>query len=107
MAASGMPEGRYTLGGRDVVVDGRTARLADGGSIAGGVATLLEVVRWCVQRRGGPAAATPYAPRRGPPRAPWPSPTSGRWRRGRRADVLVVDDDLRLGSVLRAGQWLG
>ena len=36
MIASGMPDGRYTLGGLDVVVADRTARLADGGSIAGG-----------------------------------------------------------------------
>ena len=56
MAASGMPDGRYTLGGRDVLVADRTARLADGGSIAGGVATLLDVVRWCVAEAGHPAA---------------------------------------------------
>ena len=41
MAASGMPDGSYTLGGQDVIVSGRTARLAEGDSIAGGVATML------------------------------------------------------------------
>ncbi len=54
MAASGMPDGSYTLGGRDVLVEDRTARLADGGSIAGGVATMLDVVRWCVAEAGIP-----------------------------------------------------
>ena len=35
MAASGMPDGTYTLGGQDVIVSGRTARLVEGSSIAG------------------------------------------------------------------------
>ena len=68
MAASGMPEGTYALGGRDVVVAGRTARLADGGSIAGGVATLLEVVRWCVLDAGVPLQDAVRAASRTPAR---------------------------------------
>lgn len=45
MAAAGMPDGRYRLGSKDVsVVDG-IARLAEAGTIAGGTASLLDVVR--------------------------------------------------------------
>ena len=106
MAASGMPEGRYTLGGRDVVVDGRTARLADGGSIAGGVATLLEVVRWCVTEVGIPlteavtaASATPAAV------MGWSD--VGSLVAGRRADLVVVGDELEPVRVLRGGHWVG
>ena len=106
MAASGMPEGTYALGGRDVVVAGRTARLADGGSIAGGVATLLEVVRWCVQDAGVPLQDAVRAASQTPART-LALADVGALEAGRRADVLVVDDDLRLRSVLRAGQWLG
>jgi N-acetylglucosamine-6-phosphate deacetylase len=106
MAASGMPEGTYALGGRDVVVAGRTARLADGGSIAGGVATLLEVVRWCVQEARVPLQDAVCAASQTPART-LALPDVGALEAGRRADVLVVDDDLRVGSVLRAGQWLG
>ena len=106
MAASGMPEGSYTLGGRDVVVAGRTARLADGGSIAGGVATLLEVVRWCVLEAGVPLRDAVRAASLTPARA-LGLPDVGALRAGLRADVLVVDDDLRLRSVLRAGHRLG
>jgi N-acetylglucosamine-6-phosphate deacetylase len=105
MAASGMPEGSYTLGGRDVVVAGRTARLADGGSIAGGVATLLEVVRWCVVVAGVPLPDAVRAASRTPART-LGLPDVGALRAGLRADVLVVDDDLRLRSVLRAGHRL-
>jgi N-acetylglucosamine-6-phosphate deacetylase len=89
-----------------VVVAGRTARMADGGSIAGGVATLLEVVRWCVQDAGIPLQDAVRAASRTPART-LALPDVGALEVGRRADVLVVDDDLRLGSVLRAGQWLG
>jgi N-acetylglucosamine-6-phosphate deacetylase len=105
MAASGMPEGRYTLGGRDVVVDGRTARLADGGSIAGGVATRLEVVRWCVTQVGislsdavTAASATPASV------MGWND--VGSLAAGGRADLVVVDDDVEPVRVLRGGRWV-
>ena len=105
MAASGMPEGRYSLGGRDVVVDGRTARLADGGSIAGGVATLHEVVRWCVREVGisltdavTAASATPASV------MGWSD--VGSLAAGRRADLVVVDGDFEPVGVLRGGHWV-
>ena len=105
MAASGMPEGRYSLGGREVVVDGRTARLAEGGSIAGGVATLLEVVRWCVTEAGIPltdavraASATPASV------MGWSD--VGSLAAGGRADLVVVDGDFEPVCVLRSGHWV-
>jgi N-acetylglucosamine-6-phosphate deacetylase len=105
MAASGMPEGSYTLGGRDVVVADRTVRLAEGGSIAGGVATLLDVVRWCVSEAGIPLLDAVTAA------SVTPAQTLGlagvgSLVAGQRADVVVVDDDLHLSRVLRRGSWL-
>ncbi|MDQ2782141.1 MAG: amidohydrolase family protein [Actinomycetota bacterium] len=105
MAASGMPDGRYTLGGRAVVVADRTARLADGGAIAGGVATLLDVVRWCVDEVGVPLVDAVSAATRTPARSMALSGV-GELVTGGRADVLVVDDGLEVVSVLRAGRWL-
>jgi N-acetylglucosamine-6-phosphate deacetylase len=93
------------LGGRDVVVVDRTARLADGGSIAGGVATLLDVVRWCVGDAGIPlldavtAASVTPAQTLG-------LPGVGSLAAGQQADVIVVDDDLQLMRVMRRGSWL-
>jgi N-acetylglucosamine-6-phosphate deacetylase len=89
-----------------VVVAGRTAWLAGGGSIAGGVATLLEVVRWCVREAGVPLQDAVRAASQTPART-LALTDVGALEAGRRADVLVVDDDLGLRSVLRAGQWLG
>jgi N-acetylglucosamine-6-phosphate deacetylase len=105
MAASGMPDGSYTLGGRDVLVADRTARLADGGSIAGGVATLLDVVRWCVAEAGVPLLDAVTAASLTPARALGLTDV-GSLAAGQQADVLVVDDDLRLRRVMRRGSWL-
>jgi N-acetylglucosamine-6-phosphate deacetylase len=105
MAASGMPDGGYTLGGREVTVADRTARLADGGSIAGGVATLLDVVRWCVRDVGVPFADAVVAASRTPADVMgWTD--VGALEAGRRADLLVVDDVLEPVRVLRAGTWV-
>ena len=105
MAASGMPDGTYTLGGQDVIVSGRTARLAEGNSIAGGVATMLDVVRWCVQSAGVPLLDAVTAA------SSTPSQTLalagiGGLQPGNVADVVVVDDELSVHSVMRRGEWL-
>ena len=105
MAASGMPDGTYTLGGQDVIVSGRTARLVEGGSIAGGVATMLDVVRWCVQSAGVPlldaVTAASYTPSQS-----LALTGIGGLHAGNLADVVVVDDELSLHGVLRRGVWL-
>jgi N-acetylglucosamine-6-phosphate deacetylase len=105
MAASGMPDGSYTLGGRDVLVADRTVRLADGGSIAGGVATLLEVVRWCVTEAGIPVLDAVTAASLTPAQT-LGLPGVGSLAAGQQADVVVVDDDLQLRRVMRRGSWL-
>jgi N-acetylglucosamine-6-phosphate deacetylase len=105
MAASGMPDGRYTLGGQDVLVAERTARLADGGSIAGGVATMLDVVRWCVAEAGVPLVDAVTAASLSPAQALGLTGV-GSLAAGQQADVVVVDDGLRLTRVMRRGSWL-
>src|SRR5215211_7260494 len=44
MAAAGMPPGAYELGGRPVIVDATSARLADG-TLAGAVVAMDESIR--------------------------------------------------------------
>ena len=105
MSASGLAEGDYTLGGRTVQVRGREARLADGGSLAGGVSTLLDQVRWCVTELGIDLADAVTAAAHTPARA-LSLEGVGSLVPGSRADVLVVDRDLRLVRVLRHGAWL-
>jgi N-acetylglucosamine-6-phosphate deacetylase len=107
MAAAGMPDGRYRLGALPVEVGGGVARLADGdgpGAIAGGTARLVDVVRRTV------AAGVPLADA---VRSATATPAGllgrddvGELTGGRRADVLVTDDDLAPVAVLRAGRWV-
>ncbi|HEX8973067.1 N-acetylglucosamine-6-phosphate deacetylase, partial [Oryzihumus sp.] len=104
MAASGMPEGTYQLGGQAVRVEGTTARLVDGGAIAGGVATLLDVVRWCVQVAGVPLLEAVTAASATPAEA-LALAGRGRLEAGARADLVVVDDRLGAPRVMRQGVW--
>ena len=104
MAAAGMPDGSDQLGPMVVHVDGGVARIVEGGAIAGGTAHLLDVVRTVVAA-GVPLEDAVLAA------ATVPADVLGRrdlgaLAAGRRADVLVTDDDLRPVRVLRAGVWL-
>jgi N-acetylglucosamine-6-phosphate deacetylase len=110
MAAAGVGDGAYVLGGLSVVVDHGVARLArdpDGttpGSIAGGTSHVADIVTRVV------AAGTPlaYAVRpatRTPARALGLA-DRGSLAAGSRADVVVVDANARPSRVMRRGRWL-
>ncbi|MCU1519006.1 MAG: N-acetylglucosamine-6-phosphate deacetylase [Pseudarthrobacter sp.] len=105
MAAAGLPDGDYELGPQAVTVSGAVARLSDG-TLAGGTATLLDVVRRTIGAGVNPAAAVQSA-------TSVPAAIIGRQqdigslRAGMRADVVVVDRDFRRVLVLREGRTLG
>jgi N-acetylglucosamine-6-phosphate deacetylase len=104
MAATGMPDGEYVLGGLPVrVVDG-VARLAAGGAIAGGTSHLLDVVRTVVAS-GVPLVEAVRAASLTPAEVLGRTDV-GALTAGRRADVVVVDADLRPLGVLRGGRWV-
>ncbi len=104
MAGAGMPDGFYRLGPARVQVTDGLARLVRGGAIAGGTAHLLDVVRATVaagvplQDAVRSAATTPAAV--------LGRPDLGALEAGRRADLVVVDAELRPLRVMRAGAWL-
>lgn len=105
MAAAGMPEGAYSLGGQQVTVAGRTARLQHNGAIAGSVATLLEVVRRAVEHAQVPLARAVGAASLVPARALGLQDV-GALTAGGYADVLAVTPDLLLLQVWRRGEAL-
>lgn len=105
MSAAGLPEGRYTLGGRSVRVSGRQVRLADSGSLAGSVSSLLDEVRWCVVELGIPLEDAVQAAA-GTPAAALHLHGAGSLAAGAWADVLAVDDSLELRHVMRRGRAL-
>jgi N-acetylglucosamine-6-phosphate deacetylase len=101
MAATGMADGTYELGGRAVVVRSGVARLQAGGALAGGTAHLLDVVRTTVDA-GVPLADAVHMATAVPARVLGLS-DRGRLVPGLRADVLVCDPSLRPLQVLRGG----
>lgn len=109
MAAAGMPDGDFVLGGLQVAVRDAQARLveADGtpGSIAGSTLTMAGAFAYLV----GHGHSIPDV-------AAMASTTPARWHGladvgelapGCRADLCVVDDHGRLLRVMQAGTWLG
>lgn len=107
MAAAGMRDGEYRLGALDVRVRDRVARLAteDGspGAIAGGTATLADVLRWTVHRAGVPLADAVTAATRTPARVLGLDGQRGTLTVGARADLLVTDQSLQPRRVFVAG----
>jgi N-acetylglucosamine-6-phosphate deacetylase len=110
MAAAGMPDGEYRLGPQDVSVVEGVARLRGDGadmSIAGGTSRLVDVVRRVVQRTGVGLADAVLSASTVPASVLGLGSEIGSLRAGGRADVLVVDDELRPLRVMRAGRWVG
>lgn len=105
MAATGLHDGQYRLGTLAVTVDGGVARTDGNGAIAGGTATMLDVLRSTVaagvtlQEATTAATAVPAS-------VLGFSAQAGDLREGMPADVVVVDRDLRLEGVLRRGEWV-
>jgi len=109
MAAAGMADGDYQLGPMAVRVADGVARIVDGdgepGAIAGGIGHLLDVVRATVDA-GVPVVDAVRAASVTPATVLGLHDVGGLVV-GLRADVLVVDADLRPQLVLRAGVPVG
>lgn len=105
MAAAGSADGDYLLGPMAVEVRDGVARLAGSGAIAGSTLTLDAAVRHAVQVVGLPiedavrAATLTPAAMLGLDRV-------GALRPGHRADLVVLDPDLRVVRVMRRGAWV-
>lgn len=105
MAATGLPDGNYRLGPATVAVVGRAATLTGTGSLAGGTATLLDVVRQTIAAGVAEADAV-LAATRTPARLLRLDTKLGRIASGLRADLLIVNQHFQLQTVLRKGKRL-
>lgn len=103
MAAAGLPDGDYRLGRSAVSVRSGVARLQGTDTLAGGTATLLDVVRRTIQAGVNPAEAVASATCV-PARALGLDAEVGALRAGMRADVVVVDERFGPVAVMRGGQ---
>ena len=105
MAAAGLPDGVYSLGRSAVTVSSGAARLDAGGALAGGTATLLDVVRRTVAA-GVPLPDAVLSATAVPAAVLGLGAELGSLRRGLRADAVVVNSELALYRVMRGGEWL-
>ncbi|ABK01582.1 N-acetylglucosamine 6-phosphate deacetylase [Arthrobacter sp. FB24] len=106
MAATGLPDGDYALGPAAVSVRDAVATLQSNGALAGGTATMLDVVRRTVAA-GVSAADAAASASCVPARILGMDNEVGSVRPGMRADLLAVDAQFSLLTVLRAGTLLG
>ncbi len=103
MAATGMPDGTYELGGQPVTVSGGVARLTDGGSIAGSTLTMDSALRRAIG--AGLSIMDAAAMTATTPARVLGLTDRGALVSGLRADVVVLSDQLRVERVMRAGKW--
>ena len=109
VAATGMPDGEYELGGQAIVVTAGAARLAtdDGseGAIAGSTLTMDAALRRAVGAGLSIVDATLMAATT-PTAAIGLGDSVGALTPGLRADLVVLDRDLAVRRVMRAGAWM-
>lgn len=102
MGAAGMGDGSYRLGSMDVRVSGGVARLADGDTIAGSTLTMDQAIRNAVAA-GLPLPTAVAAAATVPAAVLGLDGEVGALRAGLRADLLILDADLTVEEVYRAG----
>lgn len=105
MAAAGLSDGLYNLGPSGVRVAGGVARLTVGDSIAGGTASMIQLVRNAV-KAGVSLEVALHSATRVPARVLGLREEVGVLKVGARADLLVLTKDLDIHRVMRNGRWL-
>ena len=104
MRATGMPDGTYTLGGLDVSVNGNRATLVDGGALAGSVTNLMDCMRTVVKVMQIPLETAVACATANPARCLGVYDTYGSITEGKKADIVLLDEDLELKMVIKDGQ---
>jgi N-acetylglucosamine-6-phosphate deacetylase len=103
MAAAGMTDGDYELGGQPVTVANGVARLAGSGAIAGSTLTMDTALRRTVA--AGVSLVDAVTMATATPAKVLGLDDRGVIAPGNRADLVVLDSDLRVRRVMRAGRW--
>lgn len=104
MRATGMADGEYTLGGQKVLVNGEQAILEDG-TIAGGVANLYECMKKAIAM-GIPKESAIKAATINPARSIRVDNEVGSLEEGKRADILIMDENMKLETLIISGNYV-
>lgn len=106
IVAAGMADGEYPLGPLTVRVRDGEARLAEGDSLAGSTLTMDNALRNTVKRAGVSLVDAAISASLTPARALGLDAEVGSLETGKRADLVVLDEDLRVLAVLQKGEWV-
>ena len=105
MMATGLDDGEYSLGGQAVTVRGNLATLHDG-TIAGSATNLMDCVRSAV-KMGVPLGQAIHSASTNPARAIGVEHDYGSLEPGKLANVLLLDEELNIHTILLRGRMLG
>ena len=103
MRATGMPDGQSTLGGLDVKVVGRLATLVSDGAIAGSATNLMDCMRTVVKKMELPLETAVACATINPARSLGVEEQYGSLEVGKKAHVVLLDQDLELKAVIKDG----
>ena len=103
MRATGLEDGEYTLGGQPVTVRGNLATLHDG-TIAGSATNLMDCMRFCVKTVGLSLEDAVMCATENPAREIGIYDQVGSIEPGKKADFVLLDQDLKLVSVYIDGE---
>jgi len=106
MVAAGVGDGEYRLGALIVQVRDGEARLTDGDSLAGSTLTMDNALRNAVRLAGVSLVDAAISASLTPARALGIADRVGSLETGKQADLVVLDEDLRVASVMRKGEWV-
>lgn len=104
MRATGMPDGRYTLGGLDVDVVGNRATLVSDGALAGSATNLMDCMRTAVKKMGIPLETAVACATMNPAKSLGVYDQYGSIKAGKKADVVLLDKELNLKMVIKDGK---
>jgi N-acetylglucosamine-6-phosphate deacetylase len=103
--ATGVGDGTFVLGGQEVHVNDGEARLAGTQSLAGSTLTMDQALRRAVKDSGLSLQQASAAASTNPARVLGLDASIGSIAPGRRADLIVLDDDLQVTAVMAGGAW--
>ena len=104
MMACGLDDGQYTLGGQDVTVKGNLATLTELGNIAGSVTNLMKCMRKAVKEMNIPLESAVKCATANPAKAIGIFDKYGSLAPGKQADVVLLDQDLEIKYIIKAGE---